>query len=177
MLLDIFVHDLRYAVRSLLQRPGFAFAVVLTLALGIGVNTGMFSIVYGILLRPLPYADADRLLLIETERDYTGSQRPVPIYLSWEDLDAWRAAKSFASVAFYATDVGVISGRGVRAPLDFATTTSDFFSTLRGEFLLGRPLGPADDGTAAMVISERLWRGAFGSAGDIIGRQVQLSSR
>lgn len=177
MLLDTFVHDLRYAVRSLLQRPGFALAVVVTLALGIGVNTGMFSIVYGILLRPLPYADADRLLLIEAERDYTGSQRPVPIYFSWADLDAWRAPKSFASVVFYATDVGVISGPGVRAPLEFATTTSGFFSTLRAEFLLGRPLGPADDGTAAMVISEHLWRGAFGSAVDIIGRRVQLSSR
>jgi len=175
--LDIFVHDLHYAARSLLQRPGFAFAVVVTLALGIGVNTGMFSIVYGILLRPLPYANADRLVLIEAERDYTGSQRPGPVYFSWADLDAWRAPASFASLAFYATDVGVISNRGVRAPLEFATTTSSFFSTLRGEFLLGRPLGPSDDGTAAMVISEHLWRGAFGSAVDIIGRRVQLSSR
>ena len=176
--MDMFRQDVRYALRSLRQRPGFTLAAVLTLALGIGASTGIFSIVYGILLRPLPYADADRLVLIEAERDFTGSPEPVPVFFSWGDLDAWRRGPaSFASIGFYATDVGVMSGTGVRAPLEFATVTPGLFSTLRGEFLLGRPLGPADEGAPAIVISERLWRGAFAGAADIIGRQVQFSSR
>ena len=176
--MDTLGQDLRYALRSLRQRPGFTLAALLTLALGIGVNTAIFSIVHGILLRPLPYADADRLVLIEAERDYTGSPQPVPVSFPWTDLDAWRRGPaSFASVAFYATDVGVMTGAGLRAPVEFATVTTSFFSTLRGEFLLGRSLGPADDGTAAMVISERLWRRAFGGAADIIGQRVQFGSR
>jgi putative ABC transport system permease protein len=149
--------DLRYALRSLRQRPGFTVAAVLTLALGIGVNTGIFSIVYGILLRPLAYVEADRLVVIEAERDFTGSPQPASVFFPWTDLDAWRRGPvSFASIAFYATDVGVMTSAGVRAPVEFSTVTTNFFSTLRGEFVLGRPLGPADDGTAAMVISERL---------------------
>jgi predicted permease len=176
--LDTLRQDLSYALRSLRQRPGFTLAAVLTLTLGIGVNTGIFSIVYGILLRPLPYTDADRLVLIEAERDFTGSPQPVPVFFPWTDLEAWqRGPVSFASVAFYATDVGVMTGPGGRAPVEFATVTTSFFSTLRGEFLLGRPLGPTDDGTAAMVISEGLWRKAFGGTADILGQRVQFGSR
>ena len=168
--------DLRYAFRRLRQQPGFTLATVLTLTLGIGANATIFSIVYGILLRPLPYAEPDRLATVETERDYAGTGEPVAVYFSAPDLAAWRGRTSLASVAFSATDAGIISSAGVRAPIQFATVTANFFSTLRGPLLLGRSLGPGDDGTAMVVISERLWRGAFGGADDILDRQVQLGS-
>lgn len=137
--------DLRYAFRRLRQQPAFTLAAVLTLALGIGDTTTIFSIVYGILLRPLSYAAPDRLAVVEAERDYTGTGEPV-------------------------------AAGDVRAPIEFATVSADFFTTLRGPLLLGRPLDPSDDGTARIVISERLWRGVFGGAEDILGRHVQLSS-
>src|SRR5262245_9764775 len=93
--------DLRYATRALSRNPGFALAIILTLALGIGANTGMFSIVYGILLRPLPYQQPDRLVLVEAERDLSGVRDPVKAYFPLADLDIFRRVPSFESVAFY----------------------------------------------------------------------------
>jgi putative ABC transport system permease protein len=79
--MDGLVRDISYAVRILIKTPGFALAFVLTLALGIGANIAMFSVVYGVLLRPLPYREADRLLLVHAEVDYVGAHRPVPVFV------------------------------------------------------------------------------------------------
>jgi len=79
---DSWVQDSRHAVRSLFRNPGFVALAILTLALGIGANTAIFSVVYGILLRPLPYHDADRLVLIQREQDVSGARRPVPFPFS-----------------------------------------------------------------------------------------------
>ncbi len=86
--MESFVQDLRYAVRSLRRSPGFALAAIFTLALAIGANTALFSIVYGVLLRPLPYRDAERLVVVTLERDFTGRARPVPANLwTWPTLN------------------------------------------------------------------------------------------
>ncbi len=154
-------HDLRYAARTLSRSPGFSLAVILTLALGIGANTGIFSVVYGILLRPLPYAEPDRLVLVEAERDVSGVRDPVRAYFSITDLDTFQRTPSFDSVAFYATDQGVLSIDGRPEAIEFATASESFFSTLRGGFRLGRGLDRSDDRSPSLVISERLWRRAF----------------
>src|SRR5215831_16870899 len=128
------IHDLRYALRTLTRRPGFSLAIILTLALGIGANTGMFSFVHGILLRPLPYQQSNRLVLVEAERDVSGVRQPVRAYFPLTDLDILRQASSFESVAFYATDQGVLSTDGRVEALEFATVSDGFFSTMRGDF-------------------------------------------
>lgn len=169
-------HDLRYAVRTLTRRPGFSLAIILTLALGIGANTGMFSVVYGILLRPLPYQRSDRLVLVEAERDVSGVRQPVRVYFTLAELDVFRRLPSFESVAFYATDQGVLSADGRIEAIEFATVSDTFFSTVRGGFRLGRGLDRSDARTPTLVISERLWRQAFAASPDVIGRSVILNS-
>jgi len=170
------MHDLRSALRTLTRRPGFSLAIILTLALGIGANTGLFSFVYGILLRPLPYERPDRLVLVEAERTVSGVREPVRSYFPLKDLDVFRRVGSFESVAFYATDQGVVSADGRTEAVEFATVSDSFFSTMRGELRLGRGLGRSDDAAPSLVISERLWRRAFGASPDVIGRAVILNS-
>jgi predicted permease len=170
------MRDLRYAARTLMRRPGFALAIILTLALGIGANTGMFSIVDGILLRPLPYQQPDRLVLVEAERDISGVRDPVKAYFPLSDLDIFRRVPSFESAAFYATDQGVLSIDGRTEAIEFATVSDSFFSTIRGAFRLGRGLDRSDDQAPSLVISERLWRRVFAASSDIIGRTVILNS-
>ena len=176
--LDQFRQDLAYAGRSFTRNPGFTFAAVFTLTLGIGANTGIFSIVYGILLRPLGYQDANRLVLVDAERDISGAREPVRIYFALNELETFRQRfSSFESVGFYATDEGVLSSERGTERVDFATVSDSFFSTLRGAFTLGRPLGSQDDAAPAVVISGRLWRRAFGASFDILGQRVVLHSQ
>jgi putative ABC transport system permease protein len=170
------IHDLRYAARTLTRRPGFSLAIILTLALGIGANTGMFSFVHGILLRPLPYQQSEKLVVVEAERDVSGVREPVRSYFSLADLETFRRAPSFESVGFYATDQGVLSLDGRTEPVEFATVSDAFFSTMRGEFRLGRGLDPSDEHLPSLVISERLWRRAFAASPDVVGRAVVLNS-
>lgn len=168
--------DLRYAFRTSRKNPGFTAVVILTLAIGIGANTGIFSIAYGILLRPLPYEHADRLVLVEAEHDVRGARQPVRAFFALADLETFRARASFGSTAFYATDVGAFSTSAATERIDFATVSASFFSTVRGRMKLGRPLGPSDDLTPSIVISERLWQRVFGSSPTVIGQSVTLSS-
>src|SRR3989442_2462881 len=174
---DVLMQDVSYAARILRRTTRFSVPATLTLALGIGVNTGLFSILYGVLLRPLPYDSAARLALIEAERDYEGTGRPVRAYFPLAELDTWTQRPSFESVAFYSTDVGALSSGSRTEAVDFVTVSGSFFATLAGPFRLGRPLAPADDLTPSVVISERLWRRLFGGSADIIGQRVLLSSQ
>ena len=157
-------------------RPGFAAAAILTLALGIGANAAIFSAVYGILLRPLPYDDAERLVLIDARRSVAGANEPMRVFFGLSDLDTFRSRSSFDQ--FVLCDG---RGRGVDAggmeQVDFATVTDAFFSTLRGRFTVGRGLSPRDDKTPSIVISERLWRRRFGGSHDVVGQTVTLNSR
>ena len=175
--MDGLVRDLNHAIRSLIKTPGFTVASVLTLALGIGANIAMFSVVYGVLLRPLPYHDADRLLLVKAEVDYAGAHRPVPAFVQQNEVEASRSLESIASPAFYATDVLALSGENGSVMLDSAVVSSTFFSTLAGPFTAGRPLEPADDASPSAVISDRLARRLFRDPGGAIGRKLSLTSR
>ncbi len=165
-----------YAVRTVTRRPGFSIAVILTLALGIGANTGMFSFVHGILLRPLPYQQSERLVLVEAERDVSGARDPVRSYFPLGDLDTFLRVASFESVAFYATDQGVLSTNDMTESVDFAVVSDSFFSTMRGDLRLGRTLDRSDERSPSLVISERLWHRVFAGSPDVVGRTVILNS-
>ena len=175
-MLTALAHDLRYALRTLTRSPGFSLAMIATLALGIGANTGMFSFVRGILLRPLPYQQPDTLMLVEAEHDVSGVREPVRRYFSLADLDVFRRVTAFESVAFYASDQGVLSAGGSPDALEFAIVSDAFFPTLQGDFKLGRGFDRSDEQAPSLIISERLWRRAFGATPDVIGRTVILNS-
>jgi putative ABC transport system permease protein len=176
--MDGLLQDIRYAVRILVNTPGFTLAAVFTLALGIGANIAMFSIVYGVLLRPLPYHDAGRLLLVRAEVDYAGAHRPVPVSVQADDIRSWqRPFDSIAAPSFYALETAALSTDNGSEVLDSAVVSSKFFSTVAGPFAAGRPLGSADDALPSAVISERLAQRLFRDPVDAIGRQLLLTPR
>ena len=171
------LRDVNYAIRILIKTPSFTLASVVTLALGIGANVAVFSVVYGVLLRPLPYREADRLLLVHAEVDYVGAHRPVPAFVQQNEFEASRSLESIASPALYATDVVALSSENGSEILDSAVVSSTFFSTLDGPFTAGRPLQPADNVSPSVVISERLARRLFRDSGSAVGRELTLTSR
>ena len=172
------LQDIRYALRILAKAPGFTLAAVLTLALGIGANVAMFSVVYGVLLKPLPYREPDRLVLIRAEVDYVGANRPVPVTVQSKDLVTWqRSFDAVAAPAFYDAGIVALSGDNGSEVLDSAVVSGGFFSTMGGPFAAGRPLGAADDAWPSAVISERLAERLFGDPPRAIGRELQLTPR
>ena len=176
--MDSLIRDARYALRLLVRAPGFTLVAILTLAVGIGANVAVFSVVYGVLLRPLPYRDADRLVVVHAEIDYVGASRPVPILMPWNEMPNWqRPLDSVEATALYAPDVVALSGDNGSDVLDSAIVSSTFFSTMAGPFTAGRPLGIDDDGSATAVISERLALRLFGGAARAVGSQVTLTRR
>ena len=157
------LHDLRYAIRTLAKSRGFTAAAVLTLALGIGATTTIFSVVDAVLLRPLPFRNPDRIVHIPR--------------LPREDFDEWRAqTKTLSHMALYRhsptmlpglTDLGVVSG---------ALVSPGFFAVLGEAPLLGRTFEPADEreGSARVIIlSHSLWATHFGSDPDVLGRLIR----
>jgi predicted permease len=174
--MDALLWDIRQAVRLAINAPGFALSAILTLALGIGVNVAMFSVVYGVLLRPLPYRDADQLVVARPEVDYAGAHRPTPIFVQSGEVKAWqRPFDSLTATAFYAADVVAVSGDNGSEVIDSAVVSDTFFSTLDGPFIAGRPLGAGDDASPVVVISDRLAQRLFGGAAPAIGRPLTLT--
>src|SRR4029077_1784471 len=155
--------DLRYAVRLLLKNPSVTIVAIFALALGIGANTAIFSVINAVLLRPLPYPDADKLIVLR-ERSHT-FQRGAVGYMNWLD---WQAGqKSFADIALYRREaVNFSLGSGVGSPqrLRGVRVSSGFLSVLGLKPKIGRDLSAADDIAGApsvALISEDLWRRDF----------------
>jgi putative ABC transport system permease protein len=172
------VDKLKYAARSLRSNPGFTVVAVLTLALGIGANTAIFSVVYAALLRPLPYRDPEKLLSLGESReqiaDIKQSQVSYPDYLDWR-----KQVKSFESLAAYSGDAFTL--RITEAPKNIfaAQVTASFFSTLGVKPLLGRDFVDADvqtDAAHVAILSYRSWQSDFGGDPTTVGRVVQIDS-
>jgi macrolide transport system ATP-binding/permease protein len=168
--------DLRYGARMLSRNPSFTFVAVLTVALGIGANTAIFSVVNALLLRSLPgVSDSARVAIIYTS-DFSGSRYSTSSYPDFVDLRDQN--QSFSDIAAFADSQPFHLSSGAEAErITGAAVTAGYFATLGVKTALGRPLLPEDDATTVAVISYDLWRSRFNSASDVIGRTVQLSGR
>jgi predicted permease len=166
--------DVRYALRTLSRSPGFTAVAVLTLALGIGANTALFSIVNGVLLNPLRYAEPDRLLaLYSRASNYDRSSVSYPNFLDWVHEN-----RTFSALAAYRPDDFNLTGRGEpeRAPAEMVSAS--FFPLLGVRPVLGRMLLPEEDQIGArpvVLISGGLWKRKFGSAKDVLGQSLTLN--
>jgi predicted permease len=171
--------NLRYAFRFMLRNPGFTAVIVLTLALGIGANTAIFSVVYSALLRPLPYRNPSELLFLgESRNAYAleeGSQSSYPDFRDWQ-----RTSKSFQSLAAFGGD-GFIFDSGGEPKLALATSvTPNFFSTLGVKPALGRDFVDGEDkpdGPHMVMLSDAFWRSEFSARQDIVGTSVRLDGK
>ena len=169
------MHGLHVALRSLLKHPSFSLIVIGTLALAIGVNAAIFSVLDAVLLRPLPYGEPDRLVSVSTDfRSYrqerTSLSRP-------EFLELQRESRSFQSLAAYAVGTATFGdiARPIRVPA--AYTTWKFLQTLGVTPVLGRYFDSGEDDPGdrrVVVLGHRLWRQAFGADPAVVGRQVLL---
>jgi putative ABC transport system permease protein len=170
--MEHFKQDFLYAVRRLLKAPGFTLVAVVTLALGIGANSAIFSVVNGVLLKPLPYPEPDRLVGVYHTTD---GQRAVMSGPNFTDVS--RAATSFESAAAISTGRMILTGEGEPTRLAIAEVSASLFSVLRVRAALGRAFN-ADENTPGrnnlVILSHGLWQQRFGSDPSVIGRRITL---
>ncbi len=177
--LDDLRQDARFAARTLVRNPGFACVAMLTLALGIGANTAVFSLVQTVLLRPLPFADPDRLVVLW--EDFTGRGGPREVQASPANFLDWREQnRTFEGMAAIdgLLQTFNLTGAGEPERLSGARVTGNLFGVLGLQPVAGRTLVPDDDRAAAeptAVISEGLWRRRFGADPALIGRTIRLN--
>jgi predicted permease len=172
------LRDFRYALRQLLKAPGFTLAAVLTLALGVGANTAIFSVVYGLLLQTLPFHDAERIVaILETHPQVPGgAEATYPDYLDWRAQQ-----KSFEQVAAYSvvnpSTVSLVVG-GAGNQVHRVLASGSFFSVLGVSPLLGRTLSDQDEKPGndhVAVLSATAWRRYFGGDASVVGRSIDLN--
>ncbi|HVQ17004.1 MAG TPA: ABC transporter permease, partial [Vicinamibacterales bacterium] len=172
--MDLF-GDLRYALRLLRKTPVFTVAAIGTLALGIGANTTIFSLVQDVLLRPLPYQSPDQIVMVYEDRTAAGFPRSVPAPGNYQD---WRAMnQSFTDMAATAFAFANITGDGPPEIVLGRRVTPNFFSVLGVQPVVGRAFTTADDtnGSRVVVISHALWQRRYGGDPGIIGRMISMS--
>src|SRR5262245_51300933 len=167
--------DVRYAVRGLIQKPGFSIAVVLTLALGIGANAVVFALVNAVVLRKLPYPNADRLISLSTVNDEGRDGRVLQdiVYDDWR-----RMTTAIESSAAYEGTQSVLSSGGRPDRFDGMIATASYFSLLGVRPLVGRLFSQseAQSGARVVILSEQLWRSRFNADSGIVGRYVTLAN-
>ncbi|MGH9642404.1 MAG: ADOP family duplicated permease [Terriglobales bacterium] len=177
-LLETFLQDTRYAFRMLRKNPGFTAIAVLTLALGIGANTAIFSVVYAILLKPLPYAHPNELF---TAFQANKQQGIAETGCSWPNFEEWWAQNDvFSELAGGVAHQLTLTGRGEPSVVKTSVVTAEFFSLLGVKPLAGRIFLSADGkqgATPVALISEELWRGRFGADLNVIGSSINLDER
>src|SRR5689334_1731132 len=173
---DRVVQDVLYALRTLRGTPGFTFTAVAILALGIGANTAIFSLVSSTLLRALPFATPDRLVMVWDDfRPTGGPPRGEPTladYVDWRD-----ASSSFDELAVYLSVNYNLTGGGEPERLAGMRTTTNLFTTLGMQAVVGRTFVPDDDGPDALpvaAISTDLWERRFGADPALVGRTITL---
>lgn len=164
------MQDIRYAVRSLMRSPSFALVALLTLALGIGANTAIFSVVHGVLLRPLPFDQPERLVYIQERGQRDGSMN-----VAWPNFEDWqRDSRSFEALTAHATGTMTVLGGQEPLRVQSAQVTQDFWRVMRAQPLAGRLTGPDDHqpgAAGAVVITRALSLRLFGVP-DATGRPL-----
>ncbi|HEX5581012.1 MAG TPA: ABC transporter permease [Gemmatimonadaceae bacterium] len=174
--METLLQDIRYALRTLRRNIGFTAAAVLTLALGLGANAAIFGIVNGVLLRPLPYGDPDRLVMVWGKYPEFGrTSTSLPDFLDWRE-----GARSFESMAASHGATYNLTGTGEPEQLRASRVTANFFGTLGVQPALGRGFTADEDRGGddfVAVLSHGLWQRRFGGDRAILGRTIQLSGR
>ena len=167
------IQDLRFGLRMLRKSPGFTAVAVLTLALGIGANTAMFSVMQGVVLAPLQYVNPDRLVMV-----WENNPRFPRTWVSYPNFRDWQhSARSFQQMAAFREQGVDFAGPGTPEHLNAKEISSSLFSTLGTELTLGREFSPEEDryrGRPVAIISNRLWRNRFDASPEALGRSITL---
>ncbi|MFZ0739167.1 MAG: ABC transporter permease [Candidatus Acidiferrales bacterium] len=172
--MEAFWKDVRYGVRVLLRSPGFTLIAIATLALGIGANTALFSMVNGVLLEPLRFPQANQLVtLYENRLQFEFGSISYPNFLDWK-----RDNRTFQSIAAFRPDDFSLTGLGEPERVNGVMVSADFFPTLGVNPALGGGLDPEQDrpgGTPEVMISAEMWKKKFGAAPDVVGKTMTLN--
>ena len=170
------IKDLRYAIRSLLKRPGFLLIAVSTLALGIGATTAMFTVVNSVLLRPLQFPEPERIVVLEginPQKGIKASSISVPDLIDWQ-----KQSQSFEHIAGFFTWSAFLATGDEIERIRAAGVSPEFFPTLRTQPIAGRVINSGDaqaNSTPVSVISYGLWQRRYGGAPDVVNREITLS--
>jgi putative ABC transport system permease protein len=170
--------DLRFSLRSLSRSRGFALAVIVTLGLGIGANTAIFSVVRGVMLRPLPNRDGDRLLYLRQSTNNPGGEN---IAFSVPEINDFRQSSKFlGGIAEYSPITFTLLGDHEAERLSVGLVTGNYFSVMGLSPVVGRAFGPQDDGRAAapvMILTHEYWQTKFGGDPSIVGKTLRVGGK
>src|SRR5688500_13529051 len=168
-------HDLAFAARTMAKSPGFTLAVVLTLALGIGASSAMFTVVNAVLLRPIGFAELERLAILTELRPNGEPNRSV----SSANFHDWREqSRTFGALAAWTSRERILTGDGEPEELSVHLTTGNFFDVLGARPILGRGLTERDEAEENVaVLSHRFWQRRFGGEPGIVGRTITLADQ
>src|SRR5216684_2521670 len=176
--LETILQDTRYALRMLRKNPGFTAVVVITLALGIGANTAIFSVVYAVLLKPLPYAHPEQLVTMFQAKPQEGVTGTGWSYTNFAELREQNHV--FSEMAGSQFHQLTLTGRGEPSVVNASVVTPELFSVFGEKPLAGRVFF-SDDGKPGappvVILSENLWRGSFGADPSLIGSSINLDKR
>ena len=170
--------DLKYALRMLVKSPGFTIIAILTLALGIGANSAIFSVVDAVLLRPMPFEKPNEIIMLWGRNAREKAEHQSDSYPNY--LDFRERSQSLDSLAAYTRAGAVLQGANESELLEGLAVTSDLFRVLRVSPLLGRPYTRDEDkvnGPLVVILSHGLWQRAFAGDPSIVGKQINLSGR
>jgi predicted permease len=176
--METLIMDLRHSLRMLRRSPGFAVVAILVLALGIGANTAIYSVIHGVLLRPLPYPDSARLVLVS--RHFAKSSFPTGNLCIADYLDWKTGNHAFEDPTLLSRRSFDLTGNGSPEEVAGAIVTTGFFSTFRVQPILGRTFRSGEDGSSTQplaVLSEELWRRRFGANPEVIGQAIALDGK
>lgn len=167
------LQDVRFGARQLRRNPGFTVAAVLTLALGIGANTAIFSVVQGVMLAPLPFSQPDRLVAIWESHPHAPH-----VWISYPNFQDWRRdARSFEQMVAFAWQGSDVTSPGTPEHVNGMFMSAGFFSTLGVKLALGREFSPQEDqpgGAPVVIIGSRLWKDRFTGSPDALGKRLTL---
>jgi putative ABC transport system permease protein len=171
------LQDLRYGVRILLKQPGFTLIAVVTLALGIGANTAIFSVVNAVLLRPMPYPDSDLLVMLSTDQDADGvlGNTGYTTFMDWRER-----SRSFERMIVVRSWGGTLTGQGEPEVIQGMRVSAEYFKLLGVSPALGRDFRSEEDRPAkrfVVIISHALWQRRFNSDPQVLGKQLILSDQ
>src|SRR5882672_8780882 len=174
--METLIQDVRYGFRMLVKSPGFTVVAILTLALGIGANTALFSVINGVLLSPLPFSQPDQLVTLhENKPHFEGGSVSYPNFRDWQ-----KDNRTFSSIAVARIYAFSLTGTGEAEQVTGEFVSSDFFPLLGVNPVAGRTFARDEDQVGAgpvALISAGLWQRKFRSAPDVLGKNITLDAR